>query len=116
MTTQTCLEASMLQLAQAEAELASGDVRQASEKGWGAAAQAVKAVAEQRDWPHRSHASLYRVVDRLTTETSDDDIYLLFQVANQLHVNFYEHWDTPANVARALSAVRRFVEKLSALL
>jgi hypothetical protein len=34
-------------LAQGFTELASGDARQASEKGWGAAAQMLKAVAEQ---------------------------------------------------------------------
>ena len=104
----------MTLLTQAQA-LAVGDVRQASEKGWGAAAQIVKAVAQQRGLQHQSHAALYRVVDQLATETGDDDIYLLFQVANQLHVNFYEGWETAGNVSRALTAVRRFIEKLSAL-
>lgn len=116
MTTQAYHEASMTLLAQAEAELAADDVRQASEKGWGAAAQIVKAAAEQRGLPHRDHAALYRAVDRLSTEADDDDIYLLFQVANQLHVNFYENWDSPQNVRRALIAVNRFVEKVSTLL
>ena len=36
-------------LEQARTELAAGDVRQASEKGWGAAAQSVKAIAEARE-------------------------------------------------------------------
>jgi hypothetical protein len=45
MTTQAYHEASMVLLEQAEAELAVGDARQASEKGWGAAAQVVKAAA-----------------------------------------------------------------------
>lgn len=35
-------------LAQGFAELARGDLRQASEKGWGAAAQMLKSIAEQR--------------------------------------------------------------------
>ena len=39
-------------LAQAKQELAAGDPRQASEKGWGAAAQMVKALAADRGWPH----------------------------------------------------------------
>ena len=116
MTTQTYHEASMFLLQQAEVELAAGDVRQASEKGWGAAAQIVKAVAEQRGWSHQNHGALYRVVDDLCTESGDNDIYLLFQVANQLHVNFYENWDNLRNVSRALAAVRLFVEKLSPLL
>lgn len=116
MTTQAYHEASMTLLQQADAELAVGDVRQASEKGWGAAAQIVKAAAEQRDLPHQNHGALYRVVDRLCTESGDDDIYLLFQVANQLHVNFYEDWDSPENVGRGLKAVQRLIEKVSALL
>ncbi len=116
MTTQTYFEASVLLLAQAEAELAAGDVRQASEKGWGAAAQAVKAVAEQRDWPHRSHASLFRVVDRLVEETRDNDLGGAFRVGSHLHTNFYENWDSEAGVRDSLGDIRRFVEKLTALL
>ena len=46
MTTRTYHEASRALLAQAESELARDDVRQASEKGLGAAAQMVKAIAE----------------------------------------------------------------------
>ena len=116
MTTQTYHEASLTLLTQAESELAQDDVRQASEKGWGAAAQIVKAAAEQRGLAHRDHAALYRAVDALSTEANDDDIYLLFQVASQLHVNFYENWDSPENVRRGLTAVRRLIEKVSALL
>lgn len=116
MTTQTYHEASFFLLAQADSELAAGDVRQASEKGWGAAAQIVKAVGEHRGWPHYSHGDLYRVVDRISTETKDDDIYILFQVANQLHRNFYENWDSQDNVSRALVAVGKFIEKLAPLL
>ncbi len=115
MTTQTYQEASLHLLAQAESELAEGDTRQASEKGWGAAAQAVKAVCEQRDWPHRTHAALYRAVTRLVDETSDDEIRLLFRSANLLHVNFYEDWDNPDVVSRGLGDVRRFINKLEAL-
>ena len=116
MTTQAYHEASMLLLAQADIELAAGDVRQASEKGWGAAAQIVKAVAEQRGWQHQSHTSLYRAVERLTAESGDNDLSDLFHVANALHQNYYENWDTAESVERALHAVRRFVQKLSALL
>ena len=39
MTTQTYQQASQRFLAQAKEELAAGDLLQASEKGWGAAAQ-----------------------------------------------------------------------------
>jgi hypothetical protein len=115
-TTRAYHEASVVLLEQAEAELAQGDVRQASEKGWGAAAQIVKAVAEQRGWPHQSHNSLYRAVERLTSESGDDALSDLFHVANALHQNYYENWDTAESVGRALTAVLRFVAKLSPLL
>ena len=50
MTTQKYRDSSRSLLSQAKTELAAGDVRQASEKAWGAAAQMVKAIAEQRGW------------------------------------------------------------------
>ena len=45
MTSSTYQAASGHLLRQAREELVAGDVRQASEKGWGAAAQIVKAIA-----------------------------------------------------------------------
>ena len=47
-------------LEQAEREYRAGDVLQASEKGWGAAAHAVKAIAEERGWEHDRHGHLVR--------------------------------------------------------
>ncbi len=61
-------------LARASRYLAEGDLLQASEKGWGAAAQAVKAVAEARGWSHNGHRQLYTTIDRLVRETGDEDI------------------------------------------
>ena len=45
-------------LEQAHNELRAGDLLQASEKGWGAASQMVKAVAESRGWQHDQHRLL----------------------------------------------------------
>ena len=115
MVTETYAEAARHLLAQAQGELEQGDVRQASEKGWGAAAQMVKAVAERRGWEHRTHAGLFRVISDLATETGDNEIRNLFHVANSLHINFYENWNTAENVRAALSDVERLLEKLSSL-
>ena len=82
MTTQSYREASCHLLAQARIELAAGDVRQASEKGWGAAAQILKAVAEQRGWDHGKHRHLSRVASRLRAETGDRDVFRLYMVAD----------------------------------
>lgn len=112
MVTQTYREASRLLLTQAQSELAAGDVRQASEKGWGAAAQMVKSVADRRGWVHRSHAALYNAVALLTAETGDEEIRRLFAVAGNLHVNFYEGWDNADNVAAGLADVERLLDKL----
>ena len=96
--------------------LAQGDVRQASEKGWGAAAQTVKAVAEQRGWFHRGHAQLFDVVAILAQEAGDDDIDRLFELASALHTNFYEDWYGAGRVARGLRDIETFLNKLEPVL
>ena len=115
MATQTYQTASRHLLAQARAELAAGDTRQASEKGWGAAAQMVKSVAEPRGWEHRNHAALFNVISRLVAETGDNEIRRLFRIADALHVNFYENWDNAENVAGDLGDLERFLDKLEPL-
>ena len=60
----TCQIDSRHLLAQAREDLYLGDTRQASQKGWAAAAQIVKSVAETRGWAHHDHAALFIVVIR----------------------------------------------------
>ncbi len=115
MTTQAYGQASLHLLDQARAELDAGDVRQASEKGWGAAAQAVKALCARRQWPHDSHALLHQAVSRIVAETDDESILHLFSVANLLHINFYENWLDEQTVRRSLIAVQQLRDKLNAL-
>ena len=107
-----CRIASRQLLAQGFTELTSGDARQASEKGWGAADQMLKAVAEQRGWQHNNHRALYRIVDLLVQETGDREIHTLFNVANGLHVNFYENWVTDAAIGNGLQDIERLLDKL----
>ena len=115
MTTQTYQDAAYHLLAQAESELAAGDTRQAAEKGWGAAAQAVKAASEQRGWTHDSHRLLHRAVARLVEETADEQIQNLFAIAALLHINFYEDWLDDPSVRRALVAIGEFVDLIAGL-
>ena len=92
-------------------------MRQASEKPWGAAAQIVKAVANQRGWEHHGHAQLFDVIDDLRAETRDREIRaLLFDVASALHSNFYEDWRSSENVAEGMDDVERFLDKLEPLI
>ena len=115
MVAQAYQTASRELLAQGRVELAAGDVRQASEKGWGAAAQMLKAIAEQRGWEHRNHGALYDVISYLVVETRDVEIRRLFDVAGNLHVNFYENWNNADNVAGALDDIEGFLHKLEPL-
>ena len=116
MQTLTYQEAARQLLTQGFEELAEGDSRQASERGWGAAAQMIKAIASNRGWKHDSHASLYRIVGRLVKETGDDGIRGLFSTANALHQNFYENWGDADYVAGGLADVREMLDKLEPLL
>lgn len=116
MTSCTYQVASGQLLRQAREELDAGDVRQASEKGWGAAAQIVKAIAERRGWDHQGHRELFDAVNILRRETGDPDVRRLFDVASALHVNFYEDWRTGDSVAEAIDDVELFVGKLEPLL
>ena len=92
-----------------------GDLVQASEKGWGAAAQMVKAAAEARDWRHKSHVELYQAIDRLADESDDEQLQELFHFASSLHINFYEGWMPRRMVQSGLVQVSELVEKLERL-
>ena len=96
--------------------LAEGDLLQASEKGWGATARMVKAVAETRGWRHSSHGDLYRAIDRVADELSDERLQNLFRSASALHQNFYEGWMTEAAVADGLKDVEQITSRLRAVL
>ncbi len=93
---------------QAQEELANGDLLQASEKGWGAAAQMVKAVAECRGLQHKSHRDLFKVISGL----ENDDLKVQFATANTLHTNFYEGWLDQVLVERYLESVGAFIQAL----
>ena len=103
-------------LEQARRELREGDLAQASEKGWGAASQMVKAVAQARGWQHDQHRLLLRAVTTLNQEQDDGEVSRLFWAAQVLHTNFYESEMDEATVLTALDDVARLVDKLEALL
>ena len=100
---------------QADAELAAGDLLQASEKGWGAAAHAMKAVAQERGWRHDSHARLFGIADRLASITGIHEIPDLFQTASETHKNFYEGNMSKEDVADSLARVRTLLDILDNL-
>ncbi|MYC34761.1 MAG: hypothetical protein F4X64_16495 [Chloroflexi bacterium] len=109
MATRKYQQASEHFLAQAGQELAS-DLPQASEKGWGAATQILKAIAEQRGWEHNRHRHYLSITSRLRDETGDGDIRRLFGSASLLHENFYENEMTAEDVADGLDDVKALID------
>ena len=102
-------------LARAHGYLSDGDLLQASEKGWGVAAQMVKAAAEARGWDHNGHRRLHQTVERLVAETGQAELRTLFNAANSLHANFYDGFLPATAISADLEAVERFVELLRPL-
>ncbi|NPA05414.1 MAG: hypothetical protein GXO09_04910, partial [Crenarchaeota archaeon] len=76
-------------LEQAETELGRGDVRQAAEKLWGAAALAVKAHAlARRGRRLSSHGELW-MYERELEEELGEWVYDAWMAANGMHTCFY---------------------------
>ena len=103
-------------LSKSHTYLTGGDLLQASEKGWGATARMVKAVAETRGWRHSTHGDLHRTVNRLAEESPDQQLRSLFLSANALDQNSYEGWMTEEDVAVGLRAVEEIVGRLQAVI
>ena len=110
------LEQARIFLEQAEEELARGDLRQASEKAWGAAAQAVKAAGEARGWEHDTHGRLFDVVRLLAEEAGQTGLRDSFRLANRLHRNFYEGRMNSSEVASITASVGTFVAAIGHIL
>ena len=69
---------------------AMGDLVQASNKASSAVAQAVKAIAEDRNWRHGSHNLRREIVGLIASEFDLPDLVNLQGIADQLHDNHYE--------------------------
>jgi hypothetical protein len=106
------LQLSEKYLREADEFLAEGDFVQASEKAWGAAAQAVKMVASKRGLELRSHGELHKFIVNLTVETKDEEIRGLWRSEGMLHQNFYENWLPGEMVADNIEDVKELVRKL----
>ena len=69
--------------------LAEGDLHQASEKGWGAAAWMAKAAAEAHGWEYKKHDHFHVVLRNASRLAGDDRMLELRGIASDLHGNFY---------------------------
>ena len=99
----------------AEWEFRQGDLMQASEKAWGAAAHFLKAMAVLRGLNHHSHHHLVEVAEALAEETGNDEIIFLFHTAESLHANFYGASMRERAVRLSLDKMQRFLDILEAI-
>ena len=105
-------ELSRQYIARADEYLRVGDRVQASEKGWGAVAEAIKSIAEQRGWNHQGHRLLNDIAYQLTTEWGRPDLKLLFDAMEKLHINFYEDTMELDDVADSVENAKRLLRGL----
>ncbi len=103
-------------LRQAREELDRGDILQASEKAWGAAAHAVKAVAEKRRWFNDADWRLRKIIAVLTEEQQDATLLGDYLTARDAHYNFYHHEYNTGEIRQTLNAASRLITKLEAVL
>ena len=76
-------------LTRGRAFLIEGDLYQASEKGWGAAAWMAKAVATAQGWEYQKHGQFNVVLDNARRLIGDNRLPGLRSIANELHGNYY---------------------------
>ena len=70
--------------------LAEGDLHQASEKGWGAAAHIIKAVAAANGWEYEHHDQFSDVVMNARQRYRQSGLREMSRAAEALHVNYYK--------------------------
>ena len=99
-------------ISEAEGYLQRGNNIQASEKGWGATAQALKAIAEERGWNHGGHRRIVDVAQQVADEQDRQDLISLFATAQALHINFYEDWLESSSVSNYLNDVKKLLPEL----
>ena len=102
-------------MARAENYLQVGDLAQACEKSWGAAACALKSIAEQRGWHHQSHSLLYDMSGQVADELERQDLRNLFAVANTMHHNFYENRFQEDEVEHGIAMVKEYLAELESV-
>ena len=99
-------------IAQARIELDAGDLLQASEKAWGAAAAAIKAVAEMRGWQHYAHTLISAAVWRISREHHRPQIMGMMVCAYDMQRNSYEDHYGEEEVAEGIEQVSELLKVL----
>ena len=104
-------------LARVDGELDVGDVEVACEMLWGAAAQAVKAVAQRSGWAHDTHRLVAIAVERLIAEgRAPPHLAGQYKMASDFHQGFYgDRIFSADQVRRAKEPIAQFMDALRRL-
>ncbi|MCY4368728.1 MAG: hypothetical protein OXF41_04730 [bacterium] len=97
---------------QAEAEFAVGDTRQAAEKLYGAAVQAIIAASCQRGWDFQSHRANKNAARQLAEEYDDPFLSAGFTAAEKLHIHFHHGDMEDYQITADRYAVRSYVDRM----
>lgn len=109
------VEAAEELLGEAREELEKGDVRQAAEKLWGAAALAIKAFALWREGRRlTSHGELWEWKRRLEGELGEW-VHDSWMSAAGMHVCFHEGWCAERDVITAMKRIEKLVNEATSL-
>ena len=97
--------------------LAVGDLQQASEKGWGAAAWMAKAVAVAQGWEFEVHAQFGVVLRNASDMTENHRLLDLSAIAYTLHRGYYTRtrFLSPGTIARNLDQMAELLDALEPL-
>ena len=104
-------------LAKSRNYLEDGDLHQAAEKGWGAAAWMAKAVAEARGWEYKRQNEFFTVMNEARRLSGDPRVRNLSNTANSLHGFFCtrKRFLVPEVISESLDDVESLLDILQPL-
>ncbi len=104
----------------AREELERGNRLQAGEKAWGAVAQYLKIIGEQRGWYHKSHRQLESIGHHVRAEYPDYDsgpfAEGLSAAYHKGHENFYENYRSREEVEESIEGAENALPVLESLI
>ena len=99
-----------------EDELARGELEEACNKLWGAAAHAVKAAAEERGWEHHAHRLIEDAVHRIVHEEGAPlDLWGQYFMASAYHQRFYGNPPDADKIRNGKTLIAEFIRTLENL-
>ena len=103
-------------LYQAARHLIEGDRLQAGEKAWGAIAQNLKVIGEQRGWSHKNHQQIENIGRQIVVEFNDHELSeAMSDVFYNGHRNFYENQNSWAEMKETVSLAEEALRALEAI-